>query len=103
MWESIKNLKWSEINILDILNGCANHFLVDFYNPNLREKIKKVAIYRLKFCAVCEINNNGTCDITKTIKNVETEEMVNGCGCNIKCKTALLEMFCPASKWKAIK
>lgn len=106
-WSLLKNLKWKDINFADVIEGCSNAYLLDYLNVSEEKKLKvrKVSIYRLKICADCHMNNNGSCDNSgsRTIKDEDTGAMVIGCGCNLKCKTALLGVSCPANRWKAVE
>lgn len=97
---NLLNINWREFSIRDVLQGCAESFLSDYLDRG--EAYKEVVKYRLKMCRDCPIYNNGSCDASQTIKNVRTGKDVQGCGCNIKCKTALKSMSCPAEKWLAI-
>ena len=101
---SVRHLNWSTFSLADFIKGCSSSYLADFYNNSKHEKVKKVAVYRLKICDTCHMNDKGYCQNngTKKIKNVDTGEEVIGCGCNLKCKTALLSSNCPAALWKAV-
>lgn len=106
LWSTIKNINWREFNILDVVHGCASNWLTDVHALSKIGKldtITKVAKYRLSICVDCEIFNDGICDIDRIGTNVETGEEVNGCGCVLKCKTALLDQVCPLYKWRAYK
>jgi hypothetical protein len=98
IFETIKHLNWRKVNVF----GCVESYLTDYRNDESR--IKKVSTYRLKICANCHMNNNGTCDNSgnRKIVNIDTAQEVVGCGCNIKCKSCLLSSNCPAGLWKSI-
>lgn len=103
-WEILKNLKLSQLNMVDVITGCTQAFLVDWDSPLIQERVKLVAAGRLKICANCHMNVGGSCDNSgkRLIQNVETGAMTKGCGCMVKCKTVLLKESCPALKWKAV-
>ena len=105
---ALKNLDWKSFNIMDVVNGCSDAYLGDwnvFNTPERREFLKRVSIGRLKHCSKCHMNVDGWCDNTGKvkIKNVDTKEMVKGCGCNIRCKSVTLSNQCPAGLWKSIQ
>ena len=101
---SLIHLDWNNFKFKDFIEGCSMVYLQDFYDSSKREKVEKVAKYRIRICDTCHMNDNGFCQNngTKTIKNVETGAEVLGCGCSLKCKTALLSANCPAFLWKAV-
>ena len=99
LFESLRNLHWSKVNFANVIEGCFEGYF------NSSERVKKVALYRLQtFCMKCHMNEDGWCDNTgsKTIKNIQTNEQVIGCGCNLRCKTASLNESCPAMLWQAV-
>jgi len=96
-----KNLRWKEINILDVLKGCSSAYLTD--TESRGEEYNNVIKYRMKICSKCELFTGTVCDPTKEIENIRTGKLTKGCGCSIVCKTALKDSNCPAGKWLAIK
>lgn len=95
------DINWKNFSLLDVLKGCSQAYLVDL--DSKPRVVQDVVKYRLSVCESCPLNENGWCNTKKEIQNIETGQMVKGCGCNLKCKTALLSQSCPASKWKAVK
>jgi hypothetical protein len=65
----------------------------------LDEETRTLAEGRLIHCNVCSIRSANTCDPNQTIRNVKTNDMVKGCGCNISAKTLSRQSKCPAGKW----
>lgn len=94
---NLLNIKWRTVNPLDIIKGCAEVYIHNYENLTLDQ----IAIvkYRIKQCSVCPIYIDGTCDSSKQIAHVSTGQLVNGCGCNILCKTALMNKECPKGAW----
>jgi hypothetical protein len=45
------------------------------------------------------MRSGNTCDPNKQLKHIITEQVVNGCGCNIAAKTLSPDSECPAGKW----
>jgi len=80
-----------------ILTGWAN--VVKEKIGILDPKIQRMALVRLTHCNSCPVRRDNTCDPSRTIKNLLTEEIVNGCGCNIAAKTLSPDSACPAGKW----
>lgn len=95
------DINWKKFNPLDVIRGCAEAYLRDFNTKP--EEVKQVVTYRMKLCEGCALNKNGWCDTQNTIPHVETGIPTKGCGCNLKCKTALLKSSCPAAVWKAVE
>lgn len=98
--KSLLGIQWKEVKVLDILQGCAEHYLSDYLGRG--ENYDKVVKYRLGFCKKCDLYSDGVCDTSKQLKHASTGLMVNGCGCNINCKVALKSSDCPAGLWRAI-
>ena len=98
--KTLKAIDWKTFNILDVITGCGEGYLADYLDRG--EKYKEVVKYRLKICAGCPIYNDGSCDPNQTLRHVSTGLLVPGCGCNIRCKTALKSSSCPAGKWMNI-
>jgi hypothetical protein len=99
---SFKNIKWKDFKFFDVVKGCASSWLIDI--KGAPEFVAKTSKYRLSICEDCHMNVNWWCDNSgeRFIEDEETKEMVIGCGCNLKCKTALLSQECPARKWRAV-
>lgn len=104
IFDSIRNLNWRQVNILDVMQGCMNHFLIDLQSEEKKELVTKVSVYRMKLCAGCHMNSNNWCNNSGDVQimHTETGQMVNGCGCQLHCKTALLSEQCPAAIWKSV-
>ena len=98
--KSLLGIDWKQVKVLDILQGCAEHYLSDYLGRG--EAFDKVIKYRLSFCKSCPLYEGGVCDTTKQIRHVTTGLITSGCGCSVNCKTALKSSECPAGKWKAI-
>lgn len=93
-------IDFKNFNLLDVIKGCSEAYLVDFESkPNA---VKNVIKYRMTICNGCPLNENGWCNTEKTIKDLKSGKDVKGCGCNLKCKTALLSSNCPAHKWDKV-
>lgn len=108
LWTRLSNLKWKDINLSDVILGCSNYYFGDIINTyEKQDKLKKVIAYRLAICNSCKLNvdNSGVCDNSGTIliENVDTGQLVSGCGCSLGCKSAHPDYNCPAAKWKAVK
>lgn len=100
-WQNLKNINWKEVRVLDIIKGCGEGYLSDFLN---REQDHKTVIkYRIEMCKKCSLNNEGYCDSSKKGTHVKTGLEKSGCGCNLRCKTALKSSTCPLGKWLAVK
>lgn len=65
----------------------------------LPEHVKQESERRLQICNACEFRVGNTCSKMKQGKNVITNEIVVGCGCNNKAKSMADKSVCPASKW----
>jgi len=83
--------------ILEIVEGWAN-VVKDQFNA-VDPVTKSISEKRLLECNSCSIRNGNRCDPNQQIKNIITEKMVNGCGCNIAAKTLSPSSKCPAGKW----
>jgi len=81
----------------EILDGWGNVVKDKF--GILNEEIKVMAEIRLEQCNSCSMRTNNVCDPNKQLKHIVTEQMVNGCGCNIAAKTLSPDSECPAGKW----
>lgn len=81
----------------EILTGWSNVFLQEFdlLNPVTKAEAER----RLKICDTCPFRVNRVCSKMKEGKNIITNEVVTGCGCNIKAKTVSPKSVCPAGKW----
>lgn len=103
-WNSLVNLDWKEFSFGDFISGCSDYYLIDYMNPEKKERVEKVSKYRLEICNKCKMNENGWCNNTGNIliEHVQTKQLVKGCGCNVNCKTVMLEVSCPAAKWLAV-
>lgn len=98
--EWIKGINWRKVNVVDVLEGCSEAFLGDWLGRG--QEMDEVIKYRLKQCADCPVYNNGGCDPNRQRKHVSTGKIVYGCGCNIRCKSALKSQECPAGLWYAV-
>ncbi len=111
-------MKWSGINWKDVLTPRGLLSIVEGCTEAIKQKagienefVKSAMQYRLDFiCAHCDLNTDGQCDPTKTgtvvqdftyHRSIERKqgELVNGCGCALKCKTANVKEECPLGKW----
>jgi hypothetical protein len=81
----------------EILDGWGNLLKSNF--GLLGEEYRLMAEERLLHCNSCSIRVANTCDPNQTIRNVKTNQMVKGCGCNIAAKTLSRQSKCPAGKW----
>lgn len=81
----------------EILDGWGNRIKDTF--GTLDEDIKIMSQIRLEQCNSCSMRTFNTCDPTKQIKHIVTEQLVRGCGCNISAKTLSPDSECPAGKW----
>jgi len=81
----------------EILDGWGNRIKDSF--GLLNEEIKIMAEIRLEQCNSCSMRTNNVCDPNKKLKHIVTEQLVNGCGCNIAAKTLSPDSECPAGKW----
>lgn len=81
----------------EIFDGWGN--LVKDTFGTLNEETKLMAQIRLEQCNTCYMRSGNTCDTSKEIKHIITEQLVNGCGCNIAAKTLSPTSECPAGKW----
>jgi hypothetical protein len=81
----------------EILDGWGNRIKDSF--GILDEEIKQMAQIRLEQCNTCSMRSGNTCDPNKQLKHIITEQVVNGCGCNIAAKTLSPDSECPAGKW----
>lgn len=96
-----RGIDFKNFKVLDVIQGCAEAYLEDI--DSKPEAVKNVIKYRLTLCNGCELNEDGWCNTDKTIVDLKTGKPVKGCGCNLKCKTALLRSHCPAHKWDSVK
>ena len=83
--------------IIEIIEGWANVVkdqfdAVDVVTKSISEK-------RLLKCNTCDIRLGNTCSPNKWGTHVITEQLVNGCGCNIAAKTLSPSSRCPLGKW----
>lgn len=81
----------------EILDGWGN-VVKDRFGV-LDEEIKVMAQIRLEQCDSCSMRSGNICDPKKELKHIVTEQLVNGCGCNISAKTLSPNSECPAGKW----
>ena len=81
----------------EIFDGWGN--LVKDKFGTLNEETKLMAQIRLEQCHSCSMRSGNTCDPSKQIKHIVTEQLVWGCGCNISAKTLSPTSECPAGKW----
>jgi len=81
----------------EILDGWGNLIKSNF--GLLGEEYQIMAEQRLVLCNSCPIRTNNTCDPSKEIRNIKTNQIVKGCGCNISAKTLSPQSECPAGKW----
>jgi|AntAceMinimDraft_17_1070374.scaffolds.fasta_scaffold169262_2 hypothetical protein len=86
-----------EINIKEIADGFYN-LLKDKLNilgPELKEKAEK----RYLECSVCEMRNGNTCDPSRCLPHIVTNDVRCGCGCRLNAKVLSMESSCPIGKW----
>lgn len=107
----------SKLNINKVLKGCLTQLQLEL-NIIKNEELKKIQSERLDVCNNCKLNVDGICfrdtdniwqkdsDFTpeqlmkkKTVYDKLDKRLKLGCGCNILCKTVILEEECPAHKW----
>jgi len=81
----------------EILDGWGNLIKSNF--GLLGEEYQVMAEKRLLICNPCPMRSGNICDPSKMILNKKTNQMVNGCGCNIAAKTLSKQSTCPAGKW----
>ena len=81
----------------EIFDGFSN--LLKDKLGKLDPETKKLAISRLVICNGCEANVNGVCSTEVQIKDIITDELVNGCGCLLEAKTLSPGSQCPANFW----
>ena len=86
------------MKLFDIAQGWARYYMKELglLNPHVAKEAER----RLSICNTCEFRVNNTCSKKKSGKNVVTDMLVNGCGCNVKAKTLADASQCPAGKWK---
>lgn len=85
------------MQLSEILTGWAN--VVKDKVGMLDSETQRMSYIRLVHCNACPVRDNNTCSPSRTIKNVLTDQIVNGCGCNIAAKTLSPKSECPAGKW----
>lgn len=83
--------------LYDIAQGWARSFTREL--GLLSPDVAKEADRRLKICDTCEFRKGSFCSKKVTGKNMLTEVVVEGCGCNVKKKTLADRNACPANKW----
>lgn len=83
--------------LIEIIEGWAN-VIKDQFNA-VDVVTKTISEKRLLKCNSCDIRVNNTCSPSKWGNHVITEELVNGCGCNIAAKTLSPSSKCPLGKW----
>jgi len=84
--------------IFDIAQGWARYYLREL--GMLSPQVAKEAERRMSICNACEFRVGKICSKKKSGKNVVTDMMVTGCGCNVKAKTLADASQCPAGKWQ---
>ncbi len=106
------------INLSNIIKGCYSAWEIADYKIVETDELAILQRKRLEICNGCKLHQNGVCfrdtknifqedkDFTmdemmkkQSIVNIKTRKLVLGCGCNTKCKTAVPDEECPASKW----
>ena len=79
-----------------------------FWNQIFKtDGVEKLAEERLKICEKCPARVYSKslgfrCSGKKKIRNVETGQLVRGCGCILAAKSRATGDECPAAKWKAV-
>lgn len=83
------------MKLKNIIQGTINN--ITNTNQTLSEE-------RMDICRKCPLFNDKSgiaiCNPFRTIKNIETNKMVHGCGCILESKTTVANESCPAGKWK---
>lgn len=104
--EFVKDLK-----LKNIAEGCGNLFLSQI--NKLPQETEIIAHSRIIICDTCNIRNKSICSqqLTGIVerdflygqqKRIKGQK-VNGCGCNLWCKTMSMQENCPLGKWLSIQ
>lgn len=83
--------------LYDIAQGWARSFAREL--GLLSPEIAQMADKRLRICDTCEFRKGSICSKKVTGRNIITDMVTVGCGCNIKKKTLADRNACPAGKW----
>lgn len=84
--------------VFDIAQGWARYYMKELglLNPQVAREAER----RLSICNTCPFRVGTTCSKKVSGKNVVTDMMVVGCGCNIAKKSLADASECPAGKWQ---
>lgn len=83
--------------VKEILTGWGNLALKEIGMLNSHTKAE--AERRLAICDTCPIRKGNTCSKMNAGKNVITNQLTVGCGCNVAAKAASPKSVCPLNKW----
>jgi len=65
----------------------------------LSQELKDKAVTRIRHCETCTMRVNNSCSRSKEGVNIQTGEIIKGCGCNLKAKVLSDNSKCPLGKW----